>query len=212
MATVVTVIKDEIFREGLTYLINNSEGCRCIAAFADYESLKDYFISNPSDVILFDIDISFDNAVSFMTELKTLKKGVVIIALSYDDCNEKVYRSVNAGADGFLVKNISHIDLIEAINDACKGGSPLSSSAAKKLVDYFHKNGISFSINKNYDLSPREKEVVAKLVEGKAMREVAHDLFISIDTVRFHSKNIYRKLKVRNQAELVAKTLREKLI
>ena len=212
MATVVTVIKDEIFREGLTYLINNSEGCRCIAAFADYESLKDYFISNPSDVILFDIDISFDNAVSFMTELKTLKKGVVIIALSYDDCNEKVYKSVNAGADGFLVKNISHIDLIEAINDACKGGAPLSSSAAKKLVDYFHKNGISFSINKNYDLSPREKEVVAKLVEGKAMREVAHDLFISIDTVRFHSKNIYRKLKVRNQAELVAKTLREKLI
>jgi DNA-binding NarL/FixJ family response regulator len=85
MATVVTVIKDEIFREGLTYLINNSEGCRCMAAFADYESLKDYFMNNPSDVILFDIDISFDNAVNFMSELKSLKKGVVIIALSYDD-------------------------------------------------------------------------------------------------------------------------------
>ncbi len=212
MATVVTVIKDEIFREGLTYLINNSEGCRCMAAFADYESLKDYFMNNPSDVILFDIDISFDNAVNFMSELKSLKKGVVIIALSYDDCNEKVYKSVNAGADGFLVKNISHLDLIEAINDACKGGAPLSSSAAKKLVDYFHKNGVSYSINKNYDLSPREREVVAKLVEGKSMREVACDLFISIDTVRFHSKNIYRKLKVKNQAELVAKTLREKLV
>ncbi len=212
MATVVTVIKDEIFREGLTYLINNSEGCRCIAAFSDYDSLMGYFVDNPPDVILFDIDISFDRAVSSMTELKSQKKGVIIIALSYDDCYEKVYRSVNAGADGFLVKNISHVELIEAIQDACKGGAPLSSSAAKKLVDYFHKNGISFSINKNYDLSPREKEVVAKLVEGKSMREVAFDLFISIDTVRFHSKNIYRKLKVRNQAELVAKTLREKLI
>jgi DNA-binding NarL/FixJ family response regulator len=212
MATIVTVIKDEIFREGLTYLLNNSEGCRCVASFSDYESVAAFFVYNLCDIVLFDIDISFENAVNMITELKSQRKGLIIIALSYEDDYEKVYKSIIAGADGFLIKNISHTELIESIREACKGGAPLSSSAAKKLVDFFRRNGHTYSINKNYDLSPREKEVVSKLVDGKTMREVARELFISIDTVRFHSKNIYRKLKVRNQAELVAKTLREKLI
>lgn len=212
MASIVTVIKDEIYREGLKYLINSSEGCNCIASFADYDSFSDYYARNPIDVVIIDVDISFEIALKTIAEFKSLKKNVVIIAISGDDGYERVYKTVSAGADGFLVKNISHSELIEAINEACEGGAPLSSTAAKKLVDYFHRNGSVYSINKNYDLSPREKEVVAQLVEGKTMREVARDLFISIDTVRFHSKNIYRKLKVRNQAELVAKTLREKLI
>jgi DNA-binding NarL/FixJ family response regulator len=212
MASIVTVIKDETFREGLKYLINSSEGCNCVASFSDYDAFADFFVQYSTDVVIVDVDISFENALKSIAEIKSLKKDVVIIAMSSDDSYEHVYKTVTAGADGFLVKTISHSELIEAINEACDGGAPLSSSAAKKLVDYFHRNGSAYSINKNYDLSPREKEVVAELVEGKTMREVARDLFISIDTVRFHSKNIYRKLKVRNQAELVAKTLREKLI
>ena len=212
MITVVTVIKDEIFREGLTYLINNSEGCKCLAAFADYNSLIGYYFNNTSNLILFDIDISFDNAIASIMEIKSKFKEIIIIALSNNDSDERVFKTVSAGADGFLIKNISHSELIEGIREACTGGAPLSSCAAKKLVEYFHRNGSKYSSNKNYNLSPREKEVIGMLVDGKSMREVAQSLFISIDTVRFHSKNIYRKLKVRNQAELVAKTLREKLV
>ena len=212
MITVVTVIKDEIFREGLSYLINNSDGFKCLAAFADYDSLIKYYYSSTSNLILFDIDISFDFAISSITEIKNKSKEVVIIALSNNDSDERVFKTVSAGADGFLIKNISHSELIEAIREACTGGAPLSSCAAKRLVEYFHRNGNNFPSNKNYNLSPREKEVISMLVDGKSMREVAQSLFISIDTVRFHSKNIYRKLKVRNQAELVAKTLREKLV
>jgi len=212
MITVITVIKDEIFREGLNYLINNSDGFKCIASFSDYESLVNHFFSSTSNLILFDIDISFDHAISSIVRIKSKNREVVIIAFSNDDSDERVFKTVSAGADGFLIKNISHNELIEAIREACSGGAPLSSCAAKKLVEYFHRNGSTYSSSKNYNLSPREKEVIGMLVDGKNMREVAQLLFISIDTVRFHSKNIYRKLKVRNQAELVAKTLREKIV
>lgn len=212
MITVVTVIKDEIFREGLNYLINNSDGFKCIASFSDYDSIVNYFFGSSSDLILFDIDICFDIAISSISKIKSKNKETTIIAFSNDDNDERVFKTISAGADGFLIKNISHNELIEAIRDACTGGAPLSSCAAKKLVEYFHRNGNNYFSSKNYNLSPREKEVIGILVDGKNMREVAQLLFISIDTVRFHSKNIYRKLKVRNQAELVAKTLREKII
>ena len=213
MVSVVTVIKDEIFREGLKYLIDSSDGCKCLAAFSNYEEIVNFFYSNDtSNLVLFDIDISFNEAISSISKIKSFNKNLVIIALSSDDSNERVYNTVSAGADGFLIKNISHAELIDSLKEACIGGAPLSSSAAKKLVDYFHHNGSSHVVNNNYNLSPREKEVITMLVDGKSMRQVAESLFISIDTVRFHSKNIYRKLKVKNQAELVAKTLREKII
>ena len=212
MITVVTVIKDEIFREELTYLINNSDGCKCLAAFANYESLINYYRSNTSNLVLFDIDISFESAITSISTIKGKYKEIVIIALSNNVCDERVFKIVSVGADGFLVKDISHSELIEAIRNAFIGGAPLSSCVAKKLIDYLHRNVSNYSSNKNYNLSPREKEVICTLVDGKSMREVAELLFISMDTVRFHSKNIYRKLKVRNQAELVVKALREKIV
>ncbi len=212
MATIVIVIRDKILREGLAYLINNSEGCSCEAAFPDYKNLIDYFPTNSPDLILLDIDISFERAVKSIAEIKSRTKGVVVIALSDDDSSEKVYKTISAGADGFLINNISHDELLESLKEACDGGAPLSSSAAKRLVDYFHKNKNNFLEERDYSLSPREKQVVALLADGKNMNKVAKELFISIDTVRFHSKNIYRKMKVHNQAELVAKALREKII
>ena len=212
MVTVVAVIKDDQFREGLHFLINNSDGCKCLASFSSYSELIEFCTKSLPDLILLDVDISFENAVDTIKKIKSNNKDSVIIVISHNDSDTNVYETISAGACGFLIKAISHSELIESLKEACCGGAPLSSSAAKKLVSFFHKNGQTFIPERNYNLSPREKEVVNMLVEGKKMREVASSLFISIDTVRFHSKNIYRKLKVRNQAELVSKTLREKII
>ena len=212
MATVVTVIEDDQYRKGLHYLINKSEGCLCLASFADYDNLKEYCKTTSPDLILFDIDISFDNALKLIKELKVSNSQTIIIAISSDDEDDRVYDVISNGADGFLIKKIPHSKLIESLKDACNGGAPLSFTAAKKLVSHFQRNGHTFVLNNNYNLSPREKQVVNMLVQGKSFKEVATSLYISIDTVRFHSKNIYRKLKVRNQTELVSKTLRENLI
>jgi len=102
--------------------------------------------------------------------------------------------------------------LLEAIKEVNDGGSPMSSRIAREVINTFKVGAASLQDDSDYNLSPREKEVLHSLAEGNNYKEIADELFISVDTVRHHIRNIYKKLHVHSRSEAVAKAIRKKII
>lgn len=122
----------------------------------------------------------------------------------YDD-GDSIFRALKAGAGGYLVKRFAGDKLLEAIQEVCAGGAPMSGHIARKVVQFFHTAGPSPAVSEN--LSPREVEILNLLVTGCFFKEIADQLGISGETVRTHVNHIYRKLHVRSRTEAVVKYL-----
>ena len=137
---------------------------------------------------------------------------LTILVLTVYDENDLIFDAICAGACGYLVKKTPPSKLLEAIQDAYEGGSPMSSHIARKVIDFFQQKKQPVPEKSSYMLTPREKEILKGLVEGKSFKSIADALFISIETVRFHFRNIYKKLHVHSQSEAVAKALKEGII
>jgi len=121
--------------------------------------------------------------------------------------DEKIFQSLLAGASGYLLKKTPPAKLLEAIQDLRHGGSPMSSQIARKVVQTFQIAGESRKATEN--LSPREHEILSYLSRGFRYKEIADTLFISVETVRTHLRNIYEKLHVRSRTEAVLKYLKK---
>lgn len=211
MINLAVVGRDGVLKNGLKYLVEQTDGLNCTAVLNNYDELSHVMQRENPGVLLIDIDISPEKAFKLIGEIKAERPQTLILVLSGKHSRDVIYKALQSGATGFLLDDTSPLQLIQAVQDVYEGGAPLSAKAARDLVDYFHENSANLQ-TKDYNLSSREKEVLGTLINGKNVKDIAGKLFISIDTVRFHFKNIYRKLNVRNQAELVAKVLREKII
>lgn len=126
--------------------------------------------------------------------------------------SEIVYEALCAGAYGYLVKKTPPSRLIEAIREVFEGGSPMSSRIARQVITSFQKFQATRTADSQYNLSTRELEVLKHLAEGSNYQEIADELYLSVDTVRHHIRNIYKKLQVHSQSEAVAKAIRKKII
>ena len=126
--------------------------------------------------------------------------------------NKIVFEALCAGACGYLVKKTPPSRLLEAIKEVYQGGSPMSSQIARQVINVFQQNANRETEESDFELSSREKEVLNLLAEGNNYQEIGKTLFISVDTVRHHIRNIYRKLHVHSQSEAVAKAIRKGLI
>ncbi|MEJ2507554.1 MAG: response regulator transcription factor [Ignavibacteriaceae bacterium] len=131
--------------------------------------------------------------------------------LTVHEESDKVFDALCAGACGYLVKKTPPFRLLEAIKEVSEGGSPMSSRIARQVINAF-KDVKATAEEEEYNLSSREKEVLNLLAVGNNYQEIANDLFISVDTVRHHIRNIYKKLHVHSGSEAVAKAIRKKLI
>ena len=126
--------------------------------------------------------------------------------------SEFVFDALCAGACGYLVKKTPPARLLEAIKDANDGGSPMSSRIARQVITAFKEGKNIATDTDNYGLSDREISVLNLLSDGYNYQEIAETLFIAVDTVRHHIRNIYKKLHVHSQSEAVAKAIRKKII
>ena len=124
----------------------------------------------------------------------------------YED-SDNIFDALCAGACGYLIKKTPPARLIEAINEAYNGGSPMSANIARKVVSYFNTN-VQRSDNSDIHLSERELEILTNLSRGNSYKIIADTVCISIDTVRYHIRNIYKKLHVHSQSEAVAKAMK----
>ena len=159
-----------------------------------------------------DIGLPGMNGIEGIRKVKQILPDLAILVLTVYEENDHVFDALCAGACGYLVKKTPPSKLLDAIKDAYEGGAPMSSHIARKVIDFFQKKKPVTPQKSNYVLTAREKEILAGLVEGHNFKAIADSLFISIETVRFHFRNIYKKLHVHSQSEAVAKALKEGII
>jgi DNA-binding NarL/FixJ family response regulator len=212
MITVMIVEDNDAIREGLKQLISGTEGYSCIGAYSESEKMLKEVEALTPDVLLMDLGLPGMGGIEGIKHAKSLLPDLTILVLTVYDENERIFDAICAGACGYLVKKTPPSKLLEAIKDAFEGGAPMSSNIARKVIDFFQLKKPISSEKSTYFLTPREKEILKGLVEGRSFKAIADSLFISIETVRFHFRNIYKKLHVHSQSEAVAKAIKEGII
>ena len=212
MISVIIVEDNKTIREGLAALINGTEGFACIASYGDCESFLNNMDCSRVDVVLMDIGLPGMSGIEGVIKAKKICPDLNILILTVYEESKLIFEALCAGACGYLVKKTPPLRLLDAIKDAYEGGSPMSSQIARKVVTVFQQHSNPIFPDSQFELTSREKEVLTGLAEGSSYLDIAQSLFISIDTVRHHIRNIYRKLHVHSQSEAVAKALRKGLI
>ena len=201
MIPLVLIEDDPKIREYLSALIAGSGEFDLMKSFDSAEDAMVYFQSEESRAVelgLTDIELPGKSGIDFIAWLKPLRPAVQLMVLSVYDDADRVFRALKAGASGYVLKNTPSAKLIEAILDLKQGGSPMSSQIARMVVTTFqHKPDQHVAEN----LSAREQEVLHWLSQGYRYQEIADKLFISIETVRTHVRNIYEKLHANNRKE-----------
>ncbi len=207
MIDVAIIEDDKDIRDHVAMLIDEHPDFSCTKKFHNVETAFDPLINNAPDVLLLDITLADGiNGIEGLTKFVAQQVSFEIIMFSVHQDDERVFQSLCAGACGYLTKNTPIAKILSAIKEAHQGGAPMSMHIARMVVQSFQ------SQSKTGALSPREKEVLSELCNGKSYKKVAETLFISQDTVRTHIRNIYRKLEVHSKAEAVAKAFKDKLI
>lgn len=212
MINVAIVEDNDTIREGLSALINGTDGYKCSAVFRDCESFLSKLNSLQVDIVLMDIGLPGMSGIEGVQKALSKNPDLNILMLTIYEESDKVFDALCAGATGYLVKKTPPAKLLEAIKDAYEGGSPMSSGIARQVINAFKETKARDSADENYNLSSREIEVLNLLADGFNYQEIAENLFISVDTVRHHIRNIYKKLHVHSQSEAVAKAIRKKII
>lgn len=212
MINVAIVEDNTTIREGLSALINGTDGYKCVGAFGDVESFLPKINILNINVVLMDIGLPGMNGIEGVKIAIKKNSEISILMLTIYEESEFVFDALCSGACGYLVKKTPPARLLEAIKDANDGGSPMSSRIARQVITAFKEGKGILSQEKDFDLSDREVEVLNLLAEGYNYQEIAENLYISVDTVRHHIRNIYKKLHVHSQSEAVAKAIRKNII
>ena len=197
-------------RESLCNLITLSKDLLLLGNYARVEEVITQIKELQPDVILMDIDMPGMNGIEAVKQIRTFNQQVQIIMLTVFDDNRHVLDAICAGASGYLLKKHISDHLLDAIAQVLQGEAPMSPGIARMVIQSMQQSAKP-AIN-NYNLTQREKEILSNLSKGNSYKLIAAELFISIDTVRTHIKNIYEKLQVHSQVEAVSKAVNERLV
>jgi DNA-binding NarL/FixJ family response regulator len=203
---IMIVEDDEAVREGLRLLINGSEGYRCIAACRSAEDALEEIPRTLPHVVLMDINLPGMNGIECVVGIKNAFPEIQVMMLTVFDNTDEIFRSLEAGATGYMLKKTPPAKLLESITELVKGGSPMSGEIARKVVQAFAK-----PVQQRFpetNLTSREEEILSYLSKGFLYKEIASELFISIDTVRTHIRRIYQKLQVRTRTEALLRCMK----
>ncbi len=187
-------------------MINRAEGFRCASHYGDAETALEGLPGDKPEVVLMDINLPGMNGVECVRRLKRIAPATLIVMLTVYEDTENIFAALAAGATGYLLKRTTSAELIEAIREVHRGGSPMTTHIARKVTQSFQKTGLSPQPAEN--LSTREQEVLDCLSQGFLYKEIAEKLGISYETVHTYIRRIYEKLQVRTRTEAVAKFLK----
>lgn len=204
----VSVVEDDsVVREQIVHQIECVAGFACVSNHRSGEEAVESLPAYEPDVVLMDINLPRMNGIDCVRNLKgVLPRTQFIMLTVYEDANV-IFKSLLAGAVGYLLKEKlgSGTQVQDALRDAARGGSPLNSLIARKIVQHFHHQPVH--VGKNHSLTIREREVLELLSKGLPYKEIADMLGVNIETVRKHCHNIYEKLQVNSRTEAVVKFL-----
>lgn len=197
-------------RDGLSALISGTAGYECVASYGRMETALARIESDRPDVILTDLGLPGISGIDGIERLRKIFPQTPIVALTIFDNEDQIFDALCRGANGYLLKTIPPARLLEALQEAVEGGSPMSPSIAARVVNLFRT--FRPPEHAEYRLTPQEALLLKLLVNGHHKKTAAREMGISFHTVSFHLKNIYEKLQVHSKTEAVAKALREKLV
>ncbi len=206
----IAIVEDieEIREPMFQFLQSQSEFLVLFTAGSVEEFFETLDSELPPDVILLDIGLP---GISGLGAIKLIKERIpnseIIMLTVFDDAN-KIFQAISSGASGYLLKSTSLEKIKESVIEVYNGGAHMSSSIARKVFNYFNAN---VSKKSEYNLTNKEKEIVAQIVDGLSYKMIAANLGNSIETIKTHAKNIYKKLQVNSKAEVIAKSLRGEL-
>ncbi len=200
----VAIVEDNAgMRNGLKLLLDETPGYECVGVFSTGEDALRQMPRNPPQVVLMDIHLPNISGIECTARLKELVPGILIVMITAYGDHDKIFKALRAGASGYLLKRSSPEEIILAIHDVVHGGSPMTSEIARKVVEAFQQPASTGT--EDHNLSRREKEVLELLAQGRADKDIASQLSVSVPTVRFHLKHIYDKLHVRSRMEAALK-------
>jgi len=206
MSIKVSLVEDNAsIRQSLAEFLDSTTGFRLGDACSTGEEALRALPNNPPDVALMDINLPRISGIQCVRKLKPCLPATQFLMLTVEDDSQRVFEALQAGATGYLVKNVPPEQILAAIEEAHRGGSPMSSHIARMVVQTFRE---PLPGRQNEEkLTPREQEILGLLARGYRSKEAAAELGISAQTVQTHVRNIYEKLHVRSRAEAVAKFL-----
>ena len=197
-------------RDGLQYLISARKGFAIAGIYADCNNVVADLRQCIPDVVLMDIDMPGINGIEATALIKSSFPAVNVLILTAFDDDDKVFAALQSGATGYLLKKTTSANILEAIKEINEGGAPMNAGIARKVLAFFsEKKNV---VKNEYDLSPREEDVLSCLVKGDSYKMIADHCSIKMGTVQRHITSIYKKLHVNSKSEAVAKAIFEHLV
>ena len=200
---VAIVEDDKNYNQALKNIIDFQEDMECVAQFFNGKNALQKLEAIEPDVVLMDIQLQDLSGIDIVFKLTELMPGTTFVMCTSFENDEKIFSALRAGASGYLVKGDPLDKIIQAIMEAHKGGAPMSFAIAKRVLQHFQESKVqvqSLSL-----LTVTEKEVLELLAQGLLYKEIADKKNVTIDTIKKHIGNIYRKLQVSNKIEAINK-------
>jgi DNA-binding NarL/FixJ family response regulator len=202
---VVIIEDDETIRTGFSYLINESGLYKVVKAYPNVEAALPHLAADEPQVVLLDIELPGIKGLDAIPKIRQLVPNAHILMLTVYDNEENVFKALSRGAAGYLTKNDSTEKIIDAIREVMEGGAPMSMNIAKMVIRSFHRN-------QNSPLTKRETEILEEVANGKSRSKIAKQMFIDLETVKSHIKNIYIKLNVHSREDAIKEAKNNKYI
>ncbi len=193
---VAIIEDDETIREGYAFLIGNTNGYKVVGAYRSCEEALKKIANDDPDVILLDVELPGISGVEALPKLKKLLPETHILILTVYEQEMLIFRALGNGAAGYLTKNTPPEKIVAAIHEVMEGGGPMSAHIARMVIS-------SFKRNESTPLTRRETEILEQIATGKSRKRIAEELFIDLETVKSHIKNIYHKLDVHSKADAI---------
>jgi DNA-binding NarL/FixJ family response regulator len=208
---VVAIVEDhEDLRNGLSLIFRTTPGYKLVGSYSSCEELFEETELHATEVVLMDIGLLGMSGIEGVRTLKARHPEIQAIMLTIYEDDMRVFEAICAGADGYLLKKSSPVEILHAIDQVREGGVPMTPCIAQRVLKAFRE--VAPRPSAGNDLTSREFEILRSLVDGLDYKQIADRHFISIDTVRGHIRHIYEKLKVHSKSAAVSKALRDHLV
>ena len=208
MIRVIIYDDHELPRDSLSRLLSTADGIECVGAFENCSSALDDISELAPDVILMDIEMPLMDGIDGVRMIKKTYPQVRIIMQTVFEDEARIFASLQAGAEGYILKNTRADKILESIREVYAGGASMTPSVALRVMKYFNQQ----KVTGDYNLTHKEKEVLTLLSDGNSYKMVASKLGITYSTVNSHIKNIYEKLHVHSVGEAVSFALKNRIV
>ncbi len=206
----ILIYEDNVdYAESLSAFFEMEDDLQVIGHFTNPSLVQKQIGEFNPDVVIMDIDMPKMNGIEALKEIRKTNSEALVLMLTVFDDEDRIFESIQSGANGFLLKETKPKKIIEAIRDVIGGGAPMTGSVARKVLQQFT---VAKPKDETVDLSKREREILSFLVNGLSYKMIASQCAISYHTVNAHIRKIYEKMHVSSATEAVAKAMKSGLI